>query len=522
VSERQQAGTVPIASDELLVEAPALGRKVAAGAAWMVALRTAFRFVGLISTLVLVRLLAPQDFGLAALASMAYAMLDLASDVSINLALVQMRAPSRAHYDTAWTLVVLRGFVIAAVMIATAPMMADFLDEPRVVNMIYVLSVAPILQGFENVGLIEFQRELRFDRIFWYQLANKIVSFLVVIPAAIVLRNYWALVLGAFAGRFITIPLSYAMHPFRPRFSLRAFGDLFDFSKWLFVTNLLTMVDSYLMTLLLGRTAGAAAVGTFQVANQIASLPASEVAAPVRRPIYAGYARVKDDLQALRAQIVQGFGFLMLLVIPMSVGLAAACELVQRLGLGAKWADAAPIVALCAFYALFDAIGQFTHNIYLVREEQKRFVRIMAGNILLRIVLVILAAIYGGVVWAVGALAATALVNAVMWFARLLPLVGLRAAEPLSVVWRSFAAAGVMAVAVRLAIGLWPAEHAIGPLLLQTVLICGGGAVVHVTVQTLLWLACGRPEGPERHLLDQLPAMRRKVARILPFGMARA
>jgi O-antigen/teichoic acid export membrane protein len=388
--------------------------------------------------------------------------------------------------------------------------------------MIYVLSFAPILQGFENVGLIEYQRDLRFDRIFWYQLVSKVASFLIVIPAAIVLQNYWALVLGAFAARFITIPLSYAIHPFRPRFSLRAFGDLFDFSKWLFVTNMLTMVDSYLMTLLLGRTAGAAAVGTFQVANQIASLPASEVAAPVRRPIYAGYAKVKDDMAALRTQIVSGFGFLMLLVIPMSVGLAAACELVQRLGLGAKWEDAAPIVALCAMYALFDAIGQFTHNIYLVRGEQKRFVRIMAGNIALRVTLVIVAGVYGGVLWAVAALAGTALLNAVMWFAKLLPLVGLRAREPFAVVWRSFAAAGAMAVTVRAAIYAWPPEHALGPLALQTLLVCGLGAVVHVTVQALLWLACGRPRGPEQQLLDQLPAVRRKVARFMPGGMARA
>ncbi|GIL39043.1 lipopolysaccharide biosynthesis protein [Roseiterribacter gracilis] len=520
MSEAPQAGTVPIASEEL--QGSGLGKKVAVGAAWMVGLRTAFRFLGLISTLVLVRLLAPQDFGLAALASMAYAMLDLASDVSINLALVQMREPTRAHYDTAWTLVVLRGFVIAAIMIVTAPLMAEFLAEPRVENMIYVLSLAPILSGFENVGLIEYQRDLRFDRIFWYQLVNKIASFLIVIPAAIILRNYWALVIGAFAARVITIPLSYAIHPFRPRLSLGAFGDLFDFSKWLFVTNLLTMVDSYLMTLLLGRTAGASAVGTFQVANQIASLPASEVAAPVRRPFYAGYAKVKDDLGSLRAQILSGFGFLMLLVIPMSVGLAAACELVQQLGLGPKWEDAAPIVALCAMYALFDAIGQFTHNIYLVRGEQKRFVRIMAGNIVLRVALVIVAGVYGGVLWAVAALAATALLNAVMWFAKLLPLVGMRAAEPLSVVWRTFVAAGAMAFAVRVAIAAWPPETSVGPLLLQTLAICGGGAVVHVVVQSLLWFVCGRPRGPEQQLLDHLPAVRRKVARIFPRGMARA
>ncbi len=76
------------------------------------------------------------------------------------------------------------------------------------------------------------------------------------------------------------MPLSYFMHPYRPRPSLAALRELFGFSKWLLITNMLSMVNDYMMVFLLGRIGGAPAVGLYQVAGEVAALPASEIATP--------------------------------------------------------------------------------------------------------------------------------------------------------------------------------------------------------------------------------------------------
>src|SRR6185437_8234978 len=200
-------------------EAPthSVRRRVAIGATFMILLRFAFRAIGLVNTYILVRILVPSDFGLVGLATLAYSVFDTLSQLSFQLAIVRMESPRRVHYDTAWTMGVARGAAIAVLIVATAPLLANFVGEPRVIPLSYVLGVLGLIGGFENVALIDFQRNLQFDRIFWYQIIAKAVGVLVAIPTAFLLRNYWALVCGIAASRLASLVLGYLMKPYRPR-----------------------------------------------------------------------------------------------------------------------------------------------------------------------------------------------------------------------------------------------------------------------------------------------------------------
>jgi PST family polysaccharide transporter len=96
-------------------------RRVAIGAALMVAMRFAFRGIGLVSTLILARLLTPEDFGLVGFETIAYSVLDQLSDLSSSVALIRMKNPERRHYDTAWTLGVFRGLLSGLLFRAGGP-----------------------------------------------------------------------------------------------------------------------------------------------------------------------------------------------------------------------------------------------------------------------------------------------------------------------------------------------------------------------------------------------------------------
>lgn len=482
---------------------PGIGARVARGAAWMVALRLLIRAISVVSQLILVRLLAPEDFGLVAGAGAIYAMLDVLSEFSLTLALVQMAAPARHHFETAFTLVVLRGLLMSGALFLAAPYVGEFLHDSRVAGIVRVLAIIPAVQGLESVGMITLQRELRFGRVFLYRLLGKLLGFLVAIPLAFLLRDYWALVWGGFAARLLTVPLSYVLAPWRPGLSLRGFGTLFQFSKWLFLNNLLTMLDGAMMSLLLGRLSGVRELGLYQVSTDLAALPASEVAAPIRAPLYAGYARVADDLPALRAQVLAGLGFLVMVIVPMSAGIAVTARDAVHVALGPNWADAAPVLALGAAFTLFDALGHFTGNVYLVRGAQRPYVGIMAGCLALRLALVIPAAWFGGLVPAVSMLALTAVFNAVWWFARMCPLIGLSWRELAGAVWRSFAATAAMMACVLALQTAWPRPDGadMAGMIGHWLVLCGAGASVQVAVQAALWWRSGRPPGAETRAL---------------------
>ncbi len=497
---------LPSAVAEAIVD-QSLGKRVAKGAAWMVLKRLAFKGIGLFSTLILVRLLAPEAFGLAAIASTAYDTLNTISELSFALALVKMKAPTREQYDSAWTLIVLRGFLIGGMIYLSAPWIAEAMREPRLIPITQVMALYPVIWGFENIGLIDFQRDLRFDRLFYYDVLGKVAGFIFVIPAALILHNAWAVVLGTIVPKIVQVPASYIMHPYRPRISFKAGGELLGFSKWLFATNILTLANQYLITILIGRIGGAGPVGLFRTAEQIGILPVSEVAAPIRGPMYAGYAKVLHDRERLCRHVIDGLSLTLMIITPLSIGIALVAKLVEQVALGAEWVGAAAFIQVCAFYALFEGIGEFTHNVYVVQDRQRRFVAIMTLTVVIRVALVIWAGFAYGVLWAAIMFAITSFLGAVIWFGQLTVMIHLSIRRTLATVWRTFAATAMMSAGVYYFLTVWPYGDTMPGKVAELVIAISLGGVLYIGPLLGLWFLCGRPAGPEDHAAKAIPQL---------------
>lgn len=110
-----------------------LRHKIATGATWMILQRLAVRFIGLISTIILARLLLPEDFGLIALAMTLLAVLETLLELGFDLALIQRQTSDRSQYDTAWTLSIARGVLTALLFVAAAYPLAALYDDPRLI-----------------------------------------------------------------------------------------------------------------------------------------------------------------------------------------------------------------------------------------------------------------------------------------------------------------------------------------------------------------------------------------------------
>jgi O-antigen/teichoic acid export membrane protein len=481
-----------------------VGHRVASGAAWMILGRITIRLIGLGGTLALVRLLTPDDFGIVAMAGIAAGILENLSGFSFDLALVQTKCLDRRQFDTVWTLNVLRGAVISLITAALAPLMASIIREPRITEVMYLLALVPLLQGFENVTLVNWQRDLRFDRVFLLNAYSKIFGLMLVIPAAVFIGNYWALVITQLGTSIIVVPLGYYLAPYRPRFSLSAWRPLFHFSKWLIAGNLLSVMENYCAILLISRLFGATTLGLYQVSSEIGHLPGSEIAAPIRRPMYAGYAKVAHDTDALRQQAVDGFGIVLLLMLPLTVGLAVTADSVAALCLGPKWAGATPLIAVAALAAMFENLRYFTYHLYLVKHAQARYAGILALMQLVRVAAIIGLGIGYGVIGALLAILLTGIVNFFLCWTGLLDLLQMPFSDFPRVAWRTVTASSGMALGVRMIAEIWPAPDSPAYLVLQLATLCLAGAVIQIGLQVLLWLVFGRNAGPERHALDWL------------------
>ncbi|MGH6968653.1 MAG: oligosaccharide flippase family protein, partial [Stellaceae bacterium] len=273
------------------------------------------------------------------------------------------------------------------------------------------------------------------------------------------------------------------------------------------------------MTFLTGRVAGPAAIGLYQVANRVASLPASEVAAPIRGPMYAGMARAVHDLPQLRRQTLDGLFLSVAVVAPMAVGIALLAQPIVDLFFGWKWVAAIPLVRLFALAALFDAIGHYTHNLYLVTHRQRRFVGVFAVALAIRIPAIILGAWLDGIDGAAFAMMVTAMFNALLWSANILPLAGIPIRAALAGVWRTAFAALVMAAVVLWLGTLWPEPREFAAGLVRFAVLCLAGGLTHVGTQFAAWRLSGEPAGAERHLIKTAAEV---AGRFMPHGWLHA
>lgn len=223
-------------------EVPSVSQRTAAGAGWIIAWRVATRNIGLVSTLILVRLLQPADFGLVAIATGVIAMIDVVSAIGVQDALVRAPDLDRDMYDTGFGLSILRGFLTALVIVVIAWPMGWFFGDGRLTVVMLALAAGSVISAFENIGIIDFRRDVAFRKEFDMQLWSRVVSATTTICVAVIWRSYWALVAGILTYRLVRLLQSYVMSPYRPRVTFRAWRRIIGFSLWSWASSMLAQI----------------------------------------------------------------------------------------------------------------------------------------------------------------------------------------------------------------------------------------------------------------------------------------
>jgi O-antigen/teichoic acid export membrane protein len=474
---------------------------MAKGAAWLVLFRLTERSIGFVSTLILARVLVPADFGLVAMATSLLAALDLLHAFSFDLALIQNQQAQRHHYDTAWTFAVLFGILKSLALCLLAVPAARFFAEPRLGPLVYALALYTLIEGFDNIGIVAFQKDLELHKEFWFGLAKKLVGFAVTVPLAFWLRSYWALMAGILSARLTSLLLSYWMHPFRPRFSLGGARDLFNFSKWLLLNNFLIFVNNRGTDFVIGKLSGARALGLYSISYEIANLPTTELVWPISRAVFPGYARMANDLPRLREAFLQVISLVALFTVPAGIAIALVAESLVQVLLGAKWSDAVPLIQVLAVFGVVRSLHGPMGSIYLALGKPRFVAGFQCVQIGVAITLMLLLVPrYGTIGAAYALLAGASLAMSVNYIFALREL-QMPVAELVRALWRPIVGAAAMAAAVGAIGSLWPGENGAVTNVLRLGALCTVAAVSYVVVVLLCWWLARRPEGPESQIV---------------------
>ena len=415
--------------------------------------------------------------------------------------MIREQKTDRRHYDTAWTLSAVRGVVTALLLVLFAPFIANWFNDPRLEAVIYALAAASVVDGLDNIAVVDFQKSLTFDKDFRFMVWPKLVAFSVTLSLAFLWRDYWALVIGILSSTAARFVLSYAMHPFRPRPSLEMLSEIFGFSKWLLANNILQFVARRSDIVIIGKMLDAGSLGLYTVAREVSSMASTELLLPIQRAVFPGLAKLAEDPKTIRRAFLDSLAVIVTLGLPLTVGIGLIADPLVRLVLGAKWIDAIPLLQILVIVGIM-RIFNGNSQAFLLATNRPHLTTVLAVCGAFLGVTLVPWAIWNwgmiGAAWASGAAGALlVLVN--------YAIVCRKCAIPPSnialALWRPIVACLVMTGAVGGLLAQWARTETVVGLIMELSCAILTGALAYVAAVLVLWGISGTPAGAEQRLL---------------------
>lgn len=453
-----------------------LQQRAASGVKWSTVSQAGRQVMQLATTLVLARLLSPDDFGLASMALVVVGFVLLFKDLGTAAAIIQRRELSPELLSSVFWVNVLFGALASAAIFAAAPLLAAFYREPQVTPLIQALSVSFLLSSLGVLQQALLERDLAFDRLAKAELAAVVAGALGGIGGALAGAGVWSLVVQSILMAGVTSLMLWLSARWRPRLycSWREIRPLLGYSLNLVGFNTFNYLARNADYLLIGRFLGAAPLGYYTLAYRIMLYPIQNIAAVIGRVVFPVFAQVQDDHGRFRQGYLRVIGMIALVTFPLMLGLLLLSEPLVAALFGPQWAPVATLLMIFAPLGLAQSIGTTVGTIYQAkgRTDLLLYWGVASG---LCVVTAVALGLRWGVLGVAGAYAAASFLLAYPSFAIPLRLIDLPTLELGRALWRPCASALVMAaglLALRLAL---PAG--IAPELVLAILVPAGALI---------------------------------------------
>ena len=279
---------------------PTLTSRVRIGAIWNIASLVLTRLIALGRSIVLARLLSPDDFGLFGMALTLLVAMSALTNIGLDTSILATKFTNddelSTHLDTVWTTELLRKLILSILLLLAVYPSVKFYGDPRLYAILPLISITPFIQGFENIGLVIYRKKINFGRVIWFEQISGIFSTLLAVMLAFLTHNVWALALSQVFGTVFSVLLSYVIHPYRTRlaFDRGAFRQAFSFGKHMFVIGIAAYITLTADNVLVGRIFGAAVLGIYAIGYNLGSIPIGIISSVFTSVTLPAYVELRD------------------------------------------------------------------------------------------------------------------------------------------------------------------------------------------------------------------------------------
>ncbi len=292
------------------------------------------------STIILTRLLVPEDFGLLAIALSIVVFGNMLNDFGLSQALIQKKVIN--SYDIRYTFTIQMSFaiIITFFVFITSPFLATYFENPEVESILNVMSFMFIIQAFGLTAMNLLRRSLDFKKVQIAQVLAYLVSYgFVGIPMAYLSFGVWSLVMAQLVQTLSITIITYSMnrHSIIPLYTYEDKSYILKFAGKTIVNNIVNWSISSVDIFLIGHFLGVKSLGYYNRANALMTMSTGIIVGSVKGVLFSMYSKIQDDLKLLRKLYLGSITAMGYAIIPLVLTIALVPGTIVSALFGEHW-----------------------------------------------------------------------------------------------------------------------------------------------------------------------------------------
>jgi O-antigen/teichoic acid export membrane protein len=403
----------------------------------------------LVVTVILARLLSPDDFGVIAMASVVTGFVILLSDLGTSAAVIQRAEHSPRFLSAVFWVNLAFGLILMVTVAASSPLIARFYREPRLISVLLVLSLSFPLTALIALQRALLEKALSFDVLARIEMFATAIGGAIGVAVALAGGGIWALVLQAVSMPAVMAVALWARSGWRPRLEtdLSEIRSILGLSGYLTAFNVVNYFARNADYVLIGWMLGTRELGYYSMAYRILMFPLQNLSAVITRVTLPAFSRIQGDDSRFRRGYLASIGAIALISFPVMAGVFSVARPFVDAAFGEQWLPMVPIVMIFAPVGLVQSIVATTGSIYIAKNQTALLFKwgLFAS-------VIVVASFVVGLSWgAVGVAVCYGIASLALAYPGMaIPLrfIGLRVKDSLGVLWAPFVSAFLMALLV--------------------------------------------------------------------------
>ena len=355
-----------------------INQKVGKATAWSSITEIMAKLISPIVNMIMARLLVPEAFGVVATITMVISFAEIFTDAGFQKYLIQHEFENEDDLNKStnvafWTNLSI-SMLACLIIFFFRHQIAKLVGSPELGDSISISSVLIVIAAFSSIQMARYKREFDFRTLIFVRIGTSLIPLVVTIPLAIVLRNYWAVLIGNFTSHLFNAIVLTVKSKWKPRlyYNLGLFKQMFSFSAWTLLESISIWLTSYIGVFIVGNYLSDYYLGLYKTSMSTVNSYMAIITASITPVLFSALSRYQNDDSAFRRTYYTFQRLVAIFVIPMSIGIYIYRDLVTQILLGSQWMEASGFIGLWGLMSGFTVVfSHFSSEVYRSKGQPK-------------------------------------------------------------------------------------------------------------------------------------------------------